>query len=173
MNHRHIFLIGFMGTGKSTVARQLSEKLGWPAADTDAMIEQAAGRSIPGIFEHQGEQAFRDMETQLLKDLKDKAPMIISCGGGMAMRPENAALMKAAGTVVLIGADPATILERVLRNDHRPLLAGKKDLVSITQMMEARRPRYEAAADISVWTDNISNADHVADEIIDRLNDRI
>ncbi len=171
MTKRHILLIGFMGTGKSTVARRLSVKLHLPISDTDKMIEKEAGMSISEIFEKQGEPAFRAMETELLKKLAGMPPMIISCGGGMAMRPENAALMKAAGTVVLIEASPETILERVSRNDLRPLLRGKKNIASITEMMEARRERYEAAADFSVMTDNEGAPDDVAMAIIRKLQE--
>ena len=165
----HIFLIGFMGCGKSTVARHLARLLALPCSDTDAMIEQQAGMTISEIFGKMGEPAFREMETQLLRDLKDKSPMVISCGGGMAMRPENANLMKAAGTVVLIKASPETILERVIRNDNRPLLRGRKDIASISALMEERRERYEAAADFCVMTDNDHRADTVAEEIIKKI----
>ena len=165
----HIFLIGFMGCGKSTVARHLAAKLDCPYSDTDAMIEAKAGMTISEIFEKEGEPAFREMETALLRTLKGQRPMIISCGGGMAMRPENAALMKEAGTVVLIKASPETILERVVRNDNRPLLRGRKDIPSISALMEERRPRYEAAADFYVMTDNERRADEVAEEIIDKM----
>lgn len=165
----HIFLIGFMGCGKSTVARHLAASLKLPYSDTDAMIEEKAGMTISEIFEKKGEPAFREMETALLKDLKGRRPMIISCGGGMAMRPENAALMKEAGTVVLIKASPETILNRVIRNDNRPLLRGRKDIASISALMEERRPRYEAAADFYVMTDNEGKADEVAEEIIKKM----
>ena len=171
MMRGHIFLIGFMGCGKSTVARQLAAKLDFPYSDTDVMIEEKAGMTISEIFEKKGEPAFREMETALLRELKGQPPMIISCGGGMAMRPENAALMKEAGTVVLIKASPETILERVVRNDNRPLLRGRKDIASISALMEERRERYEAAADFYVVTDNERRAEEVAEEIICVIGD--
>lgn len=162
---RHILLIGFMGTGKTTVCERLHERLGVPEADTDQMIEQREGMRIPEIFEKKGELYFRDAESRLLKELKDMEPMVISCGGGMAMRPENAALMKQAGLVVLLTAAPETILERVRNDDSRPLLRGHMNTAYISQMMQRRWTRYEAAADVKVATDGRS-VDSICTEIL-------
>ena len=150
---KHILLIGFMGVGKSSVARKLSRQLEIPEADTDHLIEEREGMSISEIFEKKGELYFRDTETALLRELTRMEPMIISCGGGMAMRPENACLMKEAGTVVLLTALPQTILERVEHTHKRPLLEGHKNIKDIARLMQQRKARYEAAADITVATD--------------------
>ena len=164
----HILLIGFMGVGNSSVARKLSRILDLPETDTDHLIEEAEGMSISQIFQEKGEPYFRDAETALLKRLAGMDPMIISCGGGMAMREENAGLMKQAGTVVLLTALPQTILERVAHTNRRPLLEGRKNVKDISHMMKERRPRYEAAADFSVSTD-FRGLDGICREIIDKL----
>ena len=167
--NRSILLIGFMGAGKTTVSRALAGQAHLPELDTDQEIVRRAGMSIPEIFAREGEQAFRNRETDLLRELAAGDAMIISCGGGMAMREENAALMHQAGTVVLLSASPETILERVRDDDNRPLLRGHKDVPYIRQLMEARRPRYEAAADMTVVTDGRS-AEDIAAEILGRLS---
>lgn len=152
---KHIFLIGFMGAGKSAVARRLASLLSLKSEDTDRMIEEKEGKKIPEIFSDKGEEYFRQCETNLLRNLKDRSPMIISCGGGIAVRDENRKLMKEAGTVVLLEASPETILERVRHDNKRPLLKGHKNIKDISEMMDKRRAAYEAAADIRICTDGL------------------
>lgn len=122
MERKNILLIGFMGTGKSTVSARLKKELDMKEVDTDMLIEKRQGMTISDIFAKKGEEAFRNMETELLKELKSERNLIISCGGGMALRDENAAVMKEAGTVVWLTAEPETILERV-KHDDRPSAA--------------------------------------------------
>ena len=149
----HLFLIGFMGTGKTAVSEALSKQTGIPVMDTDEEIRLQDGMEITEIFAQKGESYFRDLETQLLKDLQDKEPRIISCGGGMPLRPQNAALMRQSGTIFWLTASPETVYER-LKNDHtRPLLAGRNNPEGIAQLMEKRREAYEAASDVRVRTD--------------------
>jgi len=150
---RHVLLIGFMGAGKSSVSAVLHGMLGVGEADTDKMIEQKEGLTVDEIFALKGEKYFRDCETQLLKELAALEPMVISCGGGMPLRPENAALMKQAGLVILLTASPDTILKRIKDDDSRPLLSGHKNTAYISQIMQQRWMRYEAAADMMVATD--------------------
>jgi shikimate kinase len=149
----NIFLIGFMGTGKTTVAKCLNRKYDMEIIDMDAAIEEAEGMSISEIFEKKGEEYFRDLETTMIMDLQDKDNTVVSCGGGVVLRAENVESMKKSGKIVLLEASPETILERVVRNNKRPLLEGHKNIKDISDMMEARRPRYEAAADIVVNVD--------------------
>ena len=110
MKAENIFLIGFMGTGKTTVSKALASLLPMEEMDTDAYIAALEGMSISRIFEEKGETYFRDRETRLLEELKVKKGYIISCGGGMALREENRQKMKEAGKVVLLTARPETIL---------------------------------------------------------------
>ena len=161
----HIFLIGFMGVGKSTVSRLLSRKLGREEVDTDGMIVQQEGRSIPEIFEQSGEEYFRRLETGVLDELAGEAPCIVSCGGGMAMREENVAKMKALGTVIFLTAQPETIYDHVKDSTHRPLLNGNMNIPYIRKLMEAREPKYQVAADCVVVTDGWT-PEQVAEEII-------
>jgi shikimate kinase len=169
MDRKNIVLIGFMGTGKSTISSRLKDRLTMKEIDTDALIVEREGMSISDIFAEKGEEAFRNMETELLRELKNERNLIVSCGGGMALRDTNAAIMKAAGTVVWLTAAPETILERVKYDDSRPLLRGNKNTKFIGDLLEKRRPKYEAAADVTVATDGRS-VDDICDEIIRKLS---
>ena len=165
---RNIVLIGFMGTGKTTISEQLSSMYGMETVDMDLLISKKEGMSIPDIFRIHGEEYFRTLETELLIELQSKENTIISCGGGAAMRERNVVEMKKIGKVVLLTATPETILERVKDNDDRPLLRNKKSIEHISELMEIRRAKYEAAADIIVATDGIT-AEEICKEIIKRI----
>lgn len=164
----HIFMIGFMGVGKSSTSRRLSQILHVREVDTDAMIVQREGRSIPEIFDQSGEDYFRQVETEMLDVLAEQEPCIVSCGGGMAMREENVAKMRKIGKVVFLTATPETIYSRVKDSTHRPLLNGNMNVPYIKKLMEAREPKYRAAADVMVATDG-RNLVQVADSIIQAL----
>lgn len=152
---RPIFLIGFMGTGKSSVAAKLHELTGMEVVEMDAALQQREKRTISRIFEEDGEEYFRDMETAFIKELtsKEAAPVIVSCGGGAVLRPENRAMMKAAGTTILLTAAPETIYARVGGSKERPNLKNRKTVADIRALMEERREKYEAAAQIIIETD--------------------
>ena len=113
----NIFLIGFMGTGKTTIANALKRKYDMQVVDMDAEIEKEQQMAISDIFSSKGEEYFRDLETQLIKDLQKKDNVVISCGGGAVLREENVTEMKKSGKIVLLNATPETILERV-KNSH-------------------------------------------------------
>ena len=164
----NIFLIGFMGAGKSTISAVLRDALAMDVVEMDQVIAEQQGMSISEIFETYGEEYFRNLETQLLIDMQSKQNVIISCGGGVAMRERNVAEMKKNGKVVLLKADPQTILDRVKDSDERPLLNGHKNVEYIADLMEARRAKYEAAADIVVQTDGKS-ALEICEEMIHKL----
>ena len=149
----NIFLIGFMGAGKSTVARTLGEWFDMEIVEMDELISDRQRMSIPEIFEKHGEEYFRNLETNLLIELQKTSRTIISCGGGAAMRSQNVSEMKKNGYVVLLTATPKTILERVKENDDRPLLKNHKNVEYIAELMEKRREKYETAADLIVQTD--------------------
>lgn len=165
---QHIFLIGFMGAGKSTIAEKLQEMLGVKQMEMDQMIVEQQGMPITEIFEKYGEAHFRDMESQLLIDLKDKEPGVVSCGGGIVVREENPGYMKESGKVVFLTATPQTIYERVKDSTDRPILNGNMNVEYISELMEKRRAKYEAAADIIVATDNKS-AEDICKEILAQM----
>ena len=162
---QNLILIGFMGTGKSTVACQLSKQLNLPFFEMDEMIVQEQGMEISNIFKEKGENYFRNLETELLKNLLQKETGILSCGGGIILRDENIQAMKNHGTVILLTAKPETILKRVLHNQSRPVLNGKKNVNDITKLMKEREERHHIAADIIVSTDEKSLS-QICEEII-------
>ena len=164
----NIFLIGFMGVGKSTVSDYLSKILASPQVEMDQVIVNKEHMSINKIFEEYGEEYFRNCETNLLIELQKKNNQIVSCGGGVAMREINVKEMKKNGRVVLLTASPETILERVKDSDERPLLRGRKNTEYISELMEIRRPKYRAAADVIVDTDHKS-VEEIAEEIVGKL----
>ncbi len=165
---RNIYLIGFMGTGKSTVSGSLARLLGYEEIDTDACISIQQNKSIAEIFESQGETAFRDLETALLKKLAEEEQKIISCGGGMALREENAAFMRQSGIVVLLTAEPETIFERVSRDQGRPVLNGNMNVEYIRRLLAQRAPYYQAAKELEAVTDGRSPQE-IAEEIVKEM----
>ena len=166
----NIFLIGFMGSGKSSIAAGMKRRYGMQVVEMDEELSERAGMSIPEIFERFGEAYFRDLETEYLKDIQKKSDQVISCGGGIVLRPENVQIMKKQGAVVLLKASPETVLKRVEKNDDRPLLRGKKNVESIGELMEQRRERYEAAADLVIETDGRC-VDEICTEIKKKLEE--
>lgn len=149
----HIFLIGFMGAGKSTVAAELSHMTGRDQLEMDQMIVEDQGMPIAEIFEKYGENYFRDVETETLVRLKNREPAVVSCGGGIVLREQNIFHMKERGKVILLTATPQTIYERVRNSKDRPVLNGHMNVEYIRELMEKRREKYEKAADITVATD--------------------
>ena len=164
----NIVLIGFMGAGKSTVSDYLSTMFAMDIVEMDQEISEREEMSIPDIFETYGEEYFRNLETELLVDLQTRKNTVISCGGGAALRNETVEAMKKNGRVVLLTASPEVIFERVKDNDERPLLEGRKGVREIAGLMEGRRERYEAAADIVVNTDH-KTVLQVCEELVQRL----
>ena len=164
----NIVLIGFMGAGKSTVADYLNSIFSMDIIEMDQIIEKREHMSVSDIFEVKGEEYFRNLETELLIETQGRKNAIISCGGGVAMRERNVEEMKKNGRVVLLTAKPETILERVKENESRPLLEGKKNVEDIQNLMEKRRARYEAAADVIVATDD-KTVLQICEELIQKL----
>jgi shikimate kinase len=146
--NKNIFLIGFMGCGKSTMARLLEEELSMELVEMDETIEAEEQRTINEIFATDGEQHFRDLESQLIVRIADKGGMIVSCGGGAILREENVTNMKKNGTIVYLSATPETIYERVRYSTNRPLLNGNMNVEYISELMSKRVDKYEKAADI-------------------------
>ena len=164
----NIVLIGFMGTGKSTVSDCLHSMFGMKVVEMDQVIAEREQMSIPGIFAAYGEEYFRGLETRLLVEMQSRKNTVVSCGGGAALRERNVAEMKKNGKVVLLTASPETVYERVKDDGGRPLLEGRKDVKGISELMEQRRAKYEAAADIVINTDN-KTARQVCEELVQRF----
>ena len=166
----NIFLIGFMGAGKSTISDYLKNALAMDVVEMDQCIVERQGMSISDIFETYGEEYFRELETNLLIEMQSRSNVVVSCGGGVPMRERNVAEMKKNGRVVLLTAKPETILERVKDNHDRPLLENNKNVSFIADLLEKRRAKYEAAADIVVETDGKSELE-ICEEMIHRLRE--
>lgn len=171
MGKNNIILIGFMGSGKSTVAKTLRKVTGREVIDTDYAIIEKAGMKIPEIFEQYGEEHFRRLETELLYELESRENLIISCGGGIVLRDENIEAMHKIGTVVLLSATAETTYYRVRRNTNRPLLKGKMNIKAIQEMLDARQERYEKAAQIIVHVD-FKGLKKVCEEILEKVEAR-
>lgn len=170
----NIVLIGFMGAGKSTISNYLSTLFAMDVVEMDEIIAKREGMSISDIFEVHGEQYFRDAETNLLIEMQSKTNVVISCGGGTPLRECNVVEMKKNGKVVLLTAQPATIYERVKDEHNRPLIENNKTVGFISDLMEKRREKYEAAADIIITTDGKTTLE-ICEELVRRLlneNDR-
>lgn len=164
----NIVLIGFMGTGKSTIARELAKTRQMNIVEMDEEIVRRRGKSIADIFKEEGEEYFRDLETALLKELQTKENQVISCGGGAVLREENVRVMKKNGCVVLLTALPQTIYERVKNNTDRPILQGNMNVEYIASLMEKRREKYEKASDIVIATDG-KNVSQICEEMLQKL----
>ena len=167
---KNIFLIGFMGSGKTSVSLQLSDMTGLKKQEMDQILTQREKMTVAEIFERKGEPFFREQETVLLKQFGGGDPQIISCGGGVVLRECNVEQMKKNGRVVLLTASPEEVYERVKDSDDRPVLAGRKNVKGIAELMEARSEKYEAAADIIVNTDH-KTVLQVCEELVQRLTE--
>ena len=161
----NIFLIGFMGVGKSTISSTLNDIFAMDVIEMDEIIAKRNGMSISEIFEIHGEEYFRNEETKLLIESQSSKNKIISCGGGVPMREENVREMKKNGKIILLTARPETILSRVADSHDRPLIENNKNVNYIGDLMEKRRAKYEAAADVIIQTDGKS-AVQICEEII-------
>lgn len=163
-----LILIGYRGTGKTTVARRVAELLGFDCFDSDVEVERRAGKSIKQIFADDGEQAFRDREIQVIADLSQHGDSVLSLGGGAVMREETRQAIEP-GTVVWLTARPETIFERMARDaktsQQRPNLTTGGGLAEITSLLSHREAVYRACADFTVETDNKS-VEQVAQQIV-------
>ena len=168
MRKNHIFLIGFMGSGKSTVAKYLSSAYQMKQIEMDEQIEKDEGRSISSIFEKEGEEYFRTLETELLKSLDPRETFVVSCGGGVAVKEENVREMKEKGRIILLSAQPETVYVRVKNSHNRPLLEGNMNVSYIKELMDKRQKLYERAADFQVKTDGRTAKD-IGEEIIKQI----
>jgi len=167
----NIALIGFMGTGKTSVGRVLAVRLKKEFIRTDDLIAESAGKSIPEIFEEDGELRFRELETEVVKRISDKKGMVIDCGGGVILNRINVDNLKKNSRIILLTASPEAILERVLKDaEQRPLLETQDKLERIKQLLSLREPLYKRFADFEIDTSNL-DVDQVVDKILEYLKD--
>ncbi len=157
LNRSNIILIGFMGSGKSSVGEALAKGMDYQFLDTDALIEQEEQQTIPAIFERKGEAYFRDKETQLLHDLLTSLEeTIVSTGGGIPIREQNRDLLRKLGFVVFLKASDDTIIRRLRGDTSRPLLAGEALEDKVTRLQRERGPFYTATAHSVLKVDELS-----------------
>lgn len=162
-----VAMAGFMGTGKSRIGWELSRRLSLTFIDTDRVIERVSCMRIADIFELYGEETFREYETEVVRRCVRLDEVVISTGGGTVMRERNRLLLRQRGPVVVLTASPETVYKRTRRN-RRPLLEQGDPQARIRDLMEARRPAYEAIASFVVSTDGRPSTE-VVDEIVERL----
>ncbi len=167
MNSRHIrniALIGFMGTGKSSVGQIVAAQLNFSFVDTDQLIESRTGKAIPRIFSENGEPAFRELEHEITLELAQGSRQLISTGGGLPVNPANMESLKSHALVVCLWASPEKIWERVRHQSHRPLLHDPDPLAKIRTLLAARESSYKQA-DVLVNTE-LRSAREVALQVI-------
>lgn len=169
---KNIYLIGFMGTGKSSLAQYLSQTCSLTSVEMDEKLESLFSMKIPKIFSTYGESCFRNKETSLLQELSQRKNLIVSCGGGIVLREENISLMKESGIIILLTAEPYALYERIGKDKNRPVLDGHRSPQGISDLMKKRLPMYQAAADFSISTDKKSIS-QIGEELFSLLNKEI
>lgn len=160
----NIVLVGFMGTGKTTVGKILAQQLNMTFLDMDHIIEQRENRSIPDIFREDGEPHFRLLEKALAGELSKLNGLVIATGGGIVLDPENIQDYSKTGMVICLKCEPETILERVERDENRPLLSGEDKRSKIVSLLDSRRSAYDAIP-CRIDTTNLT-PEQVAEKII-------
>jgi shikimate kinase len=149
----NLYLVGFMGTGKTTVGRAVAHKLGFTALDSDHEIERLQGKTIPEIFAQQGEAAFRAMERAFIETGHPAERTLVACGGGLVVQPGMLATLKSKGIVVCLHASIETILARTARHRNRPLLDVENPEERVRTLYAAREPIYKQAGTV-ILTDS-------------------
>ena len=154
---KNIFLIGLMGTGKTTVGRQLSRKLKMEFYDSDRVIEERTGADIPLIFEKEGEAGFRKREADIIDELTKKQGIILATGGGAVLDANNRTHLINRGTVFYLKSNLKTLLERTSKDKNRPLLHADEPVeIILKRLLDQRGPLYEETADYTIETANNS-----------------
>lgn len=160
-----------MGTGKSSVGKALGRRLGREVVDVDRLVEERDGRKIREIFEKDGEERFRRLEREAVRDAAAKEGVIITTGGGAVLDPENVKALRETGRLIALTATPETVYRRVKDSKHRPLLSRSKDVLGeIRRLLDEREPFYRGA-DYRFETDGLSPA-QVAGKILKVLNEK-
>ena len=161
-----------MGAGKSSVGRYLERRTGLSRLDTDEMAAIKLGLSVPEIFSKFGGEKFREIETQMLRELDPAKAMIIVTGGGIVLRRENVDLMRQLGTIVWLEANEETLFERAMRKKVRPLLQTETPRATFAELLRARTPLYARIADVRLDTSSLSH-DEVAEIILNKIGNLI
>jgi shikimate kinase len=162
----NIVLMGYRGTGKSTVGRLLAARLGRELVSTDAEIIKGAQHSIPEIVAQKGWEYFRDLESDICREFAGRDQLVIDTGGGAILRAQNVEALKKNGTVFWLTASVETIVKRIGGDNQRPSLTGTKSFVDeIQDVLRERTPKYQAAADHTIATDNRS-VNHLVETIL-------
>ena len=164
-----IALTGFMGTGKTAVGKVLATKLGREFIELDSIIEKKAGKTIPEIFQQDGETGFRELEIEVTKDVAGKKNAVIACGGGIVLNKINIERLGKSARMVYLTASPGVILKRVANEEgQRPLLEVDNPTLATREMLRFRKPFYERAADIKIDTSEL-DINAVSEQIISKL----
>jgi len=167
----NVALIGFMGVGKTVVGKALAKKLNWEFIELDSLIEQRVGKSIPEIFQQDGEIVFRQLEIEVIKKVSEGENTVIACGGGIVLNQINIDRLRQKSRIVYLTASPAVILKRILGDGgERPLLKVANPSLTIQGLLRFRRPFYERAADIKINTSKLS-VDAAAEQIIEKMRE--
>ena len=162
---KNIYLVGFMGTGKTAIGKELAEREKRQFADLDELIAEREKRSIPEIFAQSGEPYFRDLEKNILEELSRKTSCVVSCGGGIVINPDNIRRMKETGIIICLTASVDVILARTSKFTNRPLLNVADPKEKIAALLKERAPFY-CQADMTIDTSKISvkeSADKISD----------
>jgi shikimate kinase len=165
---RNLALIGFMGSGKSSVGRQAADAMHFTFLDTDRVIEARAGKSVSDIFSQDGEPAFRQWEQRIVEELTRRDKTVIATGGGLPTDPANLASLKTHALVICLWGSPEAIWERVRSHDHRPLLNESDPLAKIHELLAAREPYYRQA-DVLVNTE-MRSVHEVAQHVVHQFH---
>lgn len=166
---RKLFLIGPMGAGKTTVGKRLAQLLSLPFFDADHELERRTGVDIPYIFEKEGEVGFREREAQLIAELTQLPELVLATGGGVVLREDNRAALKARGCVIYLHAPVAQQVVRTAQSGKRPLLeTGEPRAAILTRLFAQREPLYRATAELVIDTTG-QNARKIADQILAAL----
>ncbi len=166
---KNIYLVGMMGSGKTSTARELAELLDLPMIDLDAELEKQENKCIAEIFQGRGEEWFREREAEILVAQSKQENFVVATGGGVVIRRQNRELMKTTGTVVFLEASLEQLWARVSKEKGRPLLEDFDPKRKLMDLMSARRPFYEDCVELRVMTDG-KTPKQVAEEIYGKLN---
>ncbi len=164
----NLYIIGFMGSGKTSLASELDKISENKKINVDALIEKKLGMSISEIFAIHGEAFFRKHEHEILSEISKHDNQIVDCGGGLPLTPENRKLIKTSGRCIYLKVSPNAVLQRLKSDESRPLLENKKSIKEISLMLDKRVPFYESIADISIETDNFTTKE-IAEKLIPYL----